>query len=228
MYENANTETLEDVRKTLSVRSNKGEFPMAKAKLTAVKNREARRYVDWIRDALKSLQGQGKNQSGLAEHMGIAHVQISRLLSGQRAVKVSEIPVIAEYLGVPPPARQYPIVGDVGAGGAVSMLEWPGGEPEMVDGPDDLPFGSVAVTISGGSLGHGFDGWRAFYSDRREPFHQEWFKQLCVVGTADGRCLVKWVRKGASGYSLHSGTGEVEDGVDITWAAKVSDLRPPG
>lgn len=198
-----------------------------KTAVSRTKDGEAERYLEWIRGALKSLKAEGKNQSGLAKHMGIAHVQISHLLAGKRSLKVSEIPVIAEYLGVPPPARQYPLVGDVGAGGAVSMIEWPGGEPEMVNGPDDLPFGTVAVTVSGGSLGHGFDGWRAFYSDRREPFHDEWFKQLCVVGTTDGRTLVKWVRRGANGFSLHSGTGEVEENVDITWAAKVSDLRPP-
>lgn len=192
-----------------------------------IKSSESERYLDWIRTTLKAVKSQGKNQTGLAQHMGIAHVQVSRLLSRQRSLKATEIPIIAEYLGVPPPARQYPLVGDVGAGGAISMLEWPGGEPEMVNGPDDLPFGTVAVTINGGSLGHGFDGWRAFYSDRREPFHDEWFKQLCVIGTGDGRMLVKWVRKGTNGFSLHSGTGDIEEGVDVVWAARVSDLRPP-
>lgn len=191
------------------------------------KSHETERYLEWIRSALKQLKPLGKNQSGLAQHMGLSHVQISQLLHGKRSLKVQEIPIIADYLGVPPPARQYPLVGDVGAGGAVSMFQWPGGEAEMVDGPEDLPFGTVAVTVSGGSLGHGFNGWRAFYSDRREPFHEDWLKQLCVVGTSDDRILVKWVRRGANGFDLLSGTGEVEENVDIVWAAKVLDLRPP-
>lgn len=187
---------------------------------------ETARYLAWIRGAIKSQKT--KTQQGLAEHMGIAHVQITQLLNGKRALKVNEIPVISEYLGVPPPPRHYPLVGAVGAGGQVLAIDSPGGEQEMVEGPDDLPFGTVAVEIRGGSLGPGFDGWRAFYSDRREPFNDDWFKHLCVVGTVDGRMLVKWVRRGPSSFSLHSGTGEVEEDVAIEWAAKVTDLRPPG
>lgn len=193
----------------------------------SVNDPETGRFITWIRDGLAAGRSRGKTQTGLAQHLGIAHVQVSRLLNGHRSLKVSEIPIIAEYLEVPPPPRQYPLVGDVGAGGIVTMTEWPGGEPEMVDGPDGLPFGTVAVSVTGGSLGPGFDGWRAFYSDRREPFHESWFRQLCVVGTGDGRVLVKWVRRGNKGYMLMSGTGEIEEDVELVWAAKVSDLRPP-
>lgn len=198
-----------------------------KSRVDKIKNSEAERYRLWIETALEDRKSEGKTRIGLAAHMGLAHSQASQIINGARALKINEIPLISEYLGVPPPPRQYPLVGDVGAGGIVTTIGWPGGEIEMVSGPDDLPFGTVAVTINGGSLGRGFDGWRAFYSDRREPFHEDWFENLCVVGTADGRILVKWVHRGDHGFALHSGTGEVEENVDITWAAKVSDLRPP-
>lgn len=186
-------------------------------------DQETQRYIDWVR---KGLQKQGKTQSGLAEHLGIAHPQISSLLKGNRQIKVSEIPAMAEYLEMPPPARMFPILGDVGAGGVVSTTDWPGGEPEMVEGPEDAPVGTVVVNINGDSLGHGFDGWRAFYADRRDPFNDDWIGALCVVGTADGRVLIKWVRKGVEGFNLISGTGAVEENVSLMWAAKVIDIKP--
>jgi len=60
-------------------------------------------YIDWIREGLK---GDGKTQSGLAHHLGIAHPQISRLLRGARSIKVHELPKIAEYLGSPIPGPE--------------------------------------------------------------------------------------------------------------------------
>lgn len=185
-------------------------------------DRETKRYIDWVR---KGLRRPGKTQTGLAEHLGIAHPQISHLLAGNRQLKVSEIPAMAEYLEMPPPARQYPLLGDVGAGGQIVEADWPG-DPDLVDGPEDAPSNTVAVNIKGDSLGHGFDGWRAFYANRRDPFDDTWIGHLCVVGTADGRVLIKWVRRGTHGFNLISGTGSVEENVSLMWAAKVIDIKP--
>lgn len=60
-------------------------------------------YIDWIRDGLKA---DGKTQNGLAQHLGIAHPQISRLLKGTRSIKVHELAKIAEYLGTPVPGAE--------------------------------------------------------------------------------------------------------------------------
>ena len=51
--------------------------------------------IYWIKSGLKRT---GKTQSGLADHLGLAHPQITQLLKGSRAVKVNEIPKIAEFL----------------------------------------------------------------------------------------------------------------------------------
>lgn len=182
---------------------------------------ETKRYIDWIRLGLRD----GKTQSGLATALGIAHPQITSLLKGTRQIKVSEIPKISAYLETPPPARKFPLVGHVGAGGAVSS-QIVTDDTELVDGPDDAPLGTVAVEIRGDSLGPGFEGWRAFYADRREPFEETWLGRLCVVGTADDRVLIKWVRAGQTGYNLISGTGAIEENVTLMWAAPVEDLRP--
>lgn len=184
--------------------------------------REMDRYLAWVRSGLKKP---GKTQKGLATHLGIAHPQITSLLKGTRGLKVDEVPRIADYLEEPPPARRFPLVGHVGAGGAVSS-EIPEDDAEMVEGPEDAPLGTVAVDIRGDSLGPGFEGWRAFYANRHEPFIEDWIGELCVVGTADGRVLIKWVRRGQYGFNLQSGSGAIEENVTLMWAAKVEGLRP--
>lgn len=62
---------------------------------------DAQRYIDWIRSGLDKKAG--KSQKALAEHLGLAHTQITRLLKGERRLKVDEITKIAEFLGKPPP-----------------------------------------------------------------------------------------------------------------------------
>jgi hypothetical protein len=50
--------------------------------------------------------------------------------------------------------------------------------------------------------------------------------QLCVVGLADGRVLVKQVQRGrAEGlYNLHSATEKPIADVKIEWAARVNSI----
>ena len=182
---------------------------------------ETERYIAWIKTG---LQSKGKTQSGLAERLGIAHPQITNLLKGARKISVHEVPKIAAYLETPPPARRIPVVGVVGAGGTVSYSE-PSGPGNYTDGPWDSAPESVAVEISGESLG-AFDGWLAVYARRFEPFHEGLYNRLCVVGTTDGRTLIKWVRRSAHGVALASANGAIEDGVMLEWAAPVTTLKP--
>lgn len=190
-----------------------------------VMDQETARYVEWVRSHIDKQAG--KTQAALAKHLGVAHPQITAMLKGKRQWRVYETPKIAEFFGTTPPTRKFPLLGDVGAGGDVVTTDWPGGEPDMVDGPEDAPVGTVAVRIKGESLGPGLVGWYAFYNDRRDPFDRDWLGLLCVVGTEDGRTLIKWVREGAKGFNLVSGTGSIEENVQLAWAAKVIDLRQP-
>jgi len=182
---------------------------------------ETERYIAWIKSGLRA---KGKTQTGLAERLGVAHPQITSLLKGTRKLSVHEVPKIAEYLESPPPARRIPIVGKVGAGGNISYSE-PSGPGDYTDEPWDASPQSVAVEISGESLG-AFDGWIAVYARRYEPFHEDLYNQLCVVGTADGRTLIKWIRRSSHGVALASGNGTIEDGVLLEWAAPVTTLKP--
>jgi transcriptional regulator with XRE-family HTH domain len=78
-------------------------------------------YLDWIREGLKQP---GKTQTGLASHLGIAHPQITQLLKERRNLKVSEIPRIAEYLGIDPPSSDVtPVTAGLVAGRVVGRVE---------------------------------------------------------------------------------------------------------
>lgn len=121
--------------------------------------------------------------------------------------------------------RQVPIVGNVGAGGQVEYTESLDGD-DTIEAPSDSPPETVAVRIRGESLGPGFNNWFALYARREDPITEDLLGSLCVVGTEDGRTLIKWVRRGLQGFTLISGTGAIEEDVLIAWAAKVLDLRP--
>ena len=56
----------------------------------------------WIKEALKQP---GRNQRGLALAMGIDPSGVSRLLTGARDLKASELKALVGYLGVTPPSQ---------------------------------------------------------------------------------------------------------------------------
>lgn len=56
--------------------------------------------IDWIIEGLKQP---GKSKSGLADALGRSNSTVTALLRGERRLTVSEIPVVARYLGVQPP-----------------------------------------------------------------------------------------------------------------------------
>ncbi len=73
--------------------------------------------AEWVRRGLKK---QGKSQAGLARALGVAQPQISRMLTLKdkpRRIQASEIPIIAAYLEMAPPAinvfTDSPSSGDV-------------------------------------------------------------------------------------------------------------------
>lgn len=74
-------------------------------------DRMTEQLIYWIKSGLKRT---GKTQSGLADHLGLAHPQITQILKGSRAVKVNELPKIAEFLETASPINfeDPPILGD--------------------------------------------------------------------------------------------------------------------
>ena len=74
-------------------------------------DRMTEQLIFWIKSGLKRT---GKTQSGLAEHLGLAHPQITQMLKGSRAVKVNELPKIAEFIETASPLHfdEVPIQSD--------------------------------------------------------------------------------------------------------------------
>lgn len=163
-----------------------------------------------------------------ASAMGLSRGQFIKLERGERKLTERTIAQAAKGFAVSPleviqSTSSVPVVGYAGAGGEAFFEGSPGDETIEADAPE----GTVAVRIRGTSLGPGFNGWYALYTDRRTPFTEDLFTRLCIVGTEDGRTLVKWVHRGPGpGVNLHSGVGEVEENVILAWAARVIDLKP--
>lgn len=115
------------------------------------------------------------------------------------------------------------VVGKAGAGGEALFEPIEDGDTVTIP---DLSEEAVAVKIDGDSLGR-FNGWYAVYEDRHEPVTPQLLGELCIVGTADKRTLIKWLEGRPGGpYRLVSGSGASEEDVDVGWAARVITLVP--
>lgn len=120
-----------------------------------------------------------------------------------------------------------PIIGYVGAGAEAHYFAVEEGALDEVPAPEGATASTRAVEIRGKSLGRLFDRWIAFYDDVRRPITSDLIGHLCVVGLADGRTLIKEVRRNKShGFDLLSEAGEPIKAVDIEWAARVKTIRP--
>lgn len=120
------------------------------------------KYLEWIRDGLNQP---GKTRSGLAAHLGLAHPQVTRLLKGERSLKVEELPRIASYLEKPLPDMDIgpapvglapaAIAGKVEAGSFREVDEFSQAEIEHVMVPQDERFPrarQIAFDVAGDSM----------------------------------------------------------------------------
>jgi transcriptional regulator with XRE-family HTH domain len=125
------------------------------------------------------------------------------------------------------PDRLVPVVGHVGADAEIYFAEGQGpfGEVQRPPGSADT---AVAVEIRGESLGP-FNGWFAYFEDRRDAPSRELVGQLCVVGLADGRVLIKRIAAGRKPrhFDLWGSSGAPLQDQMLTWAAPVTTLFSP-
>lgn len=188
----------------------------------------------------------GGKQAELAERLGVDQPQISRWKNGQKptAENRDRIVAVAREFGLiddlrsedvaaelpnPPPPRSVKLKGYVGASGEAVYFRVADEDLEEVDAPVGANDQTVAVEIKGKSFGPLMNTWLVFYDDVRSPVTPDLIGQVCVVGLADDRILIKEIRRnGRGGYALlsNSSTDEPIDNAEIEWAAKVTSMRP--
>lgn len=188
-------------------------------------------------------------QKGLAKRLGrkVSQPQVSRWLKGsepevpnyERVVSLAtELGIITDMrsedvaVGLPEPRspKMVRLKGYVGAGSQAHYYALADQDLEEVEAPPGASDKTVAVEIKGSSMGKALESWLVFYHDVRTPVSPEQINQLCVVGLADDRILIKRIERrknGKRGFDLISNNPEeptIED-AQIEWSALVTDLR---
>lgn len=165
-------------------------------------------------------------QRRMAEATGITEDQIGRILSGKRQLRVSEIPLIANFLGIEGytgERKTIPVVGIVGAGAEIFPFD--AGEFDEVEAPPGVSDEAHALIVRGESMIPAYyDGDIVIY-DRPLPWNEatRYVGEECVVETGDGRRALKILLPGRDvrTWTLHSYNAEPIVDVLLDWAAHV-------
>jgi repressor LexA len=196
---------------------------------------EATVLIDWMQ---RGLRKPGKSKSGLASSLGRAPSAVTALLKGERALKLSEIPKIEEYLEESFPGRKLvtDVTGNVGANAGpdvVSFFENQDIEYGAAPLPPDPRPGTKAVRVKGGSMRNtAKDGWLVYYDTEefREPPTPDLYGELCLVWLNDGRILMKtlYPTRADGLYDLESTNDETIRNVAVWRATLVTAIVPRG
>lgn len=185
--------------------------------------------MDLVEEIEHGLRKSGKSRIGLAKALGRSPSVITEMLrknGKRRHIKSDEIEKIREYLELDP---VVPIVGSVGASSEEVYYGENADDPaEYAPAPSNASPETVAVVVRGESLGRGFNGWLAYYNDRRSPITPDLYNVPCVVALDDGRVLIKTPRPAPGGrfHLLSIGTGEIIHDAKLIWAARVILMQP--
>lgn len=190
------------------------------------------------------MEKQGLTQSLLAARLSVDQPQISRWLAGSKpnganfeailtlARNMSVIDDmrsedVANILSSPAPARTVKLKGYVGASGEAFYYRLADEDLEEVPAVEGATEQTVAVEVRGKSLGPALESWLVYYDDVRSPITADMLNQLCVVGLADDRLLVKRLERKNGQVVLVSNNGDpdITDAI-IEWAAKVTAMKP--
>lgn len=124
--------------------------------------------------------------------------------------------------------RRVPLLGFVGLGSEVTLYLEHEGATESVACPTTAPTARAAIEIRGACMGAFFDRWLAFYGPRIDRPGDDILGELCIVGLADGRQLVKKVAAGGlpDRFTLLSQFEPPIYDPQVEWAAVIVALQP--
>jgi len=185
-----------------------------------------------IRQLMTAL---GVNQTTLGERLGVTQPTVSRWLKGSipegeqytnLLLLIEEVELTLHPSSVD--AHTVPLIGFVGAGWTVSIINEQGAEIERVPAPIGAKDTTVAVQIKGDSLGPFFDGWLVFYDEVRNPVTRDILNRICVIGVSGGGVFIKKLTAGGlpGRYHLLSQFDPPMYDVEVEWAAQVSGMGP--
>lgn len=194
-------------------------------------------FSAWIRQAIEFA---GLSQAELARKINEAvggsldRAAVNKMVAGTRDVSATEMLAVAKLTGFPipmemPARRQIQIVGFASAGSDEVRFNDAQGPFDEVDAPAWANDHTVAVRIRGTSLGMLFDGWIAFYDDRKDPPDESLLGRVCICGLANDRVVIKKLRAGSARglYHLESTTEGTLFDVEVEWAALVRSMEQP-
>lgn len=175
----------------------------------------------------------GWTHEDAASAFGVSRSQFIKLERGERRMTADYIARAARVFGVTTaqviePRRTVPLVGYVGAGALAHIFGDGQGPFDEVDAPDGSTEDTVAVEIRGESLGSFFDQWLVYYDDIHNPPTPQMMNRLCVVGLADGRILIKKIKRGElpGHYTLLSQFEPPIYDAIVEWCALVKNMVP--
>jgi len=174
--------------------------------------------ADWLKTSLKSST---YNQSTLAEELGLTPSMINNIIHGRREMSAVEVLTTAKILDVALPSenRTILVMGYVGAGAEVYPVN-DGALFLEVEANVPVPPGTVGAIVHGDSMYPIFeDGDLVAYGG--EPLAPEQaVGEMCIVQLADGRLLIKKVRRGSQPglYTLTSSNAPDIEDVPLEWA----------
>lgn len=182
------------------------------------------RVSDKIRQILKEREW---TQEKVARELNVSQSTVNRWIKGSEPEGQNRDNANDLYQRIFGDVRRpmVPLMGYVGAGQAVYPIA-DGGE-DMIDGHSDAPSSTVAAVIRGDSMLPTFhDGWIIYWSKHLPP--GEMINKLCVAQLADGRILIKTLKRGTQSglWTLASlNASDIED-VPVDWVAPIDWIKP--
>lgn len=181
----------------------------------------AARRFHWNENTYRS---HANGQRPLSKKAAARYAKAFKVSSGWLLYGEGEPPAHA----TPIEPRRVPLVGFVGAGAQMHLLREGQGPFDEIQTKFAASEDTVAVEVRGESLGSFFDRWLVFYDDVQQPVTPQLIGELCVIGLADGRVLIKKLKRGRhrGRFDLYSNVEPPIYDVSVEWAARVINMAP--
>jgi hypothetical protein len=185
--------------------------------------------IDWREHMIEAVKKDGRDMKALSRAMGQGETFVRDMLKRGRKPNIEAVIALADVLGLtvgelvgvePVMRSRARLVGYVGAGGAVYP---PGDDVEWIEAPPGAPEGIEALEVKNGSMLPAYrDGDRLFI-EPNDYDPAQIIGEECVVDLADGRRLLKVLRRGSeeNRWNLESFNADLIENVEIAKAAPV-------